>query len=38
LVAAAVLVGPVETVALDEAESVGVGIAEALWLDPAVDV
>jgi hypothetical protein len=38
LVAWALLVGLVPTVALAAAESIGVGIAEALWLDPAVDV
>jgi hypothetical protein len=38
LVASAVLVGPVTTVALGAAESIGVGISEALWLDGAVDV
>jgi hypothetical protein len=38
LVALAVLVGPVTPFAFGAAESIGVGIAEALWLDRAVDV
>jgi hypothetical protein len=33
-----VLVGPVTTISLGAAESVGVGIVEALGLDGAVDV